>query len=81
MNKRKFSSLLVEPVSAYLELTIANPVKNIKEASIEKSKIGRVRKNTSSLIKIVKSQRISPEVEYQMKAVRPIHRPRVTVIA
>jgi len=87
MNKRSFSSLVVEPVSAYLELTVSNPIKNLKEVGAERGRIGRVRKDTTSLIKIVRSQRTSPEVEYQMKSVRAAgparlsYRPAVTVIA
>ena len=76
LTKKSLTSLLVEPVSAYLELTVATPVKNFKDVNQEQTTIRRARRATSSLIKIARAQRVSPEVNYQMKPIRPIARPK-----
>ncbi len=64
---------VVNPVKSYFGATVGEPVKQVSISLREEEKV-RPRKtgrNSKSLLKVIRNQAVSPEVNYTLKDVRP----------
>jgi len=62
---------VVNPVKSYLSATVGEPVKQVSLSLREEEKVRprASRSNRKSLIKVIRSQPVSPDVNYTVKEV------------
>ncbi len=64
---------VVNPVKSYFGATLGEPVKQVTLSLREEEKVRprKAGKNRPSLVKVIRNQPVSPDVNYTLKDVRP----------
>jgi len=73
MMESSVKKYVVHPVKSYLKATVGEPVKQVT-LSLKEEEKARPRatlKNQKSLIKVIRTQAVSPDIKYTVKEVRP----------